>query len=436
MSDADLTQRVYREFGPGPLSSDQEDLYVDLAAVRGDMDAVRRLAKRIRYAEGAPTCQVLAGHNGSGKSTELFRLKRQLETNDSPLFVVYVTAKKGDLNDIDFPDLLILLVQQMAAQLKEDAGITLAPGYFGKRLERLKEILTSEINFNSFELASDLGKIGGEIKGSPNARSRIRELLEPDTGNLLNAANDVIGEAVAKLNKKGKKGIVILMDDLDKMVVRQHSTGCGTDEYLFVNRAAQLTAFRCHVVYTIPISLAYSHHESMISSNYGGDVPVVPMTKVAKRPPESGPDESGMGKFAEIIELRLKKAQTTKDEVFENDDVRNELISLSGGQPTELMTLVREAIITDDLPITKETLKRAVVEGCREYARQLRADHWPIINQIRKDGNYIRTSQTEPVFRELLNSRAILQYVNDGIWYGLNPMVAKLTPPDKDIALP
>ncbi len=211
-----------------------------------------------------PTCQVLAGHNGSGKSTELFRLKKMLEEGDEQFFVVYVTAAEIDLNDVDFPDILIAIIQQLAVQFKDRAGISLKPRFFKQRFERLKGILTSEISFDAFELGGDLLKISGEIKGSPDARAEIRKLLEPDTGNLLNAANDVISEAVGELTKQGKQGLVVLVDDLDKMVVRPHGDGFGTDDYLFVNRAAQLTAFMCHVVYTIPISLAYSHHEPAI----------------------------------------------------------------------------------------------------------------------------------------------------------------------------
>ena len=68
----------------------------------------------------------------------------------------------------------------------------------------------------------------------------------------------------------------------------------------FINRAAQLTAFNCHVLYTMPISLAYSYQENAIKSSYGGHVPVVPMTKIATRPPTK-PHEPGIRKFREII---------------------------------------------------------------------------------------------------------------------------------------
>lgn len=425
MASADVVQSVYREFGPGPIQPErQTELYVDLEDVRGSMNVVSRLSERIRLAEGRPTCQVLAGHKGSGKSTELLRLKKQLETGPSPFFVVNVQADDDiDRNDVDLPDILIAIVRQMAAQLKLREGIKLKPGYFKDRFQRLGGLLKSEVNLDSFELGYGMMKLAGTLKASPDARRDIRKILDPDTNNWLTAANDVIGEAVQQLGKKGKAGLVILLDDLDKMTIRPHDAGCTTDEYLFINRAAQLTAFLCHVVYTIPLSLAYSHQEQAIKNSYGGQVPVVPMTKIAARPPRKGAYKPGVEKFRQVLARRLEAAGVPAGEVFRDDGVRDQLISLSGGQPDQLMMLVREAIIAHGLPITKDSLDRARREGRREFARLLRQEHWPIIREIGRTGTFNRTSEKESAFREMLQCRAILQYVNAEEWYGLNPMV-------------
>ena len=432
MAEPDLVQRVYRQFSQAPLKPEQQKLYVDLDVVRGNMDVVTRLERTIRLAEGGQTCQVLAGHRGSGKSTELFWLKKRLESGSSPFFVVYVDSySEVDSNDVDFPDVLVVMIRQIAAQLKQHAGIELKPDYFRDRFLRLKDLFTSEIDFESFDLDFGLMKLAGVIKDSPDARAQIRKLLEPDTNNWLYAANDVIGQAVAALAKQGKAGLVVLMDGLDKMDVHEHGdAGCNTDEYLFVNRAAQLTAFRCHVAYAMPLSLAYSHQEQTIKASYGGHVPVVPMTKVAGRPPSTEPYGPGVEKFRDVIARRIEAANVKPSEVFVSDDVRDKLIALSGGQLTELMRLAREAIIAHGLPIDKRSLRRGEIEGRRGYARQLRADHWPIIKEIRSCGSFTRTKENEPAFRELLNGRAILQYVNDEEWYGLNPMVAGLEAPE------
>jgi hypothetical protein len=233
-----------------------------------------------------------------------------------------------------------------------------------------------------------------------------------------------------ELDKKGYKDLVVLVDDLDKMVIRPiDHANCSSAEHLFVNRAAQLTAFECHVVYSMPISLAYSYQESAIKASYGGHVPVVPMTKIATRPPKSKLHEPGIRKFREIVAARLKSAGAAEDDLFANGKTRDDLIQLSAGEPSALMTLTREAIITHGIPIDEKSLTRALREGQREYARQLRAEYWPILESVRATGEVARTGDNESFFRELLDSRAILQYVNDDEWYGLNPMVAGIRNP-------
>lgn len=425
-------QRVYRAFSPAPLTPEQKSLYVPLDKSRGEIDVVSRLAMRIRFSERAVS-QVLAGHKGSGKSTELMRLQAELERQDSDsrYFTVFVKADDDiDRNDVDFPEILIALVRQLAKQLHEREGIQLKPGYFSDRWERIRKLLGSEIGFEGASLEAGMLRISSTLKSSPDAREEVRKFLEPDTNNWLIAANHVIGEAIVGLGKKGYTGLVMIIDDLDKMVIRPKAdAGCSTAEYLFIHRAAQLTAFNCHTVYTLPLSLAYSHHEQAIKSSFSNHVPVVPMVKIATAPPDSRPHKAGLDRMREIIRLRCEHAGIKPEDLFKSARIESELIKLSGGQPSELVVSIREAMLDSNRPIDTKALARVRREGEREYARMLRREHWPILEEIRATGLYPRTESTEDEFRELIDSRAILQYVNDKEWYGLNPMVANLTPP-------
>ena len=76
-----LIKNIYAAFSTSPLTVAQKDLYIDFNAVRGGANVVKTLARRIRL-QGGATCQVLAGHDGSGKSTELYRLQGELESGD------------------------------------------------------------------------------------------------------------------------------------------------------------------------------------------------------------------------------------------------------------------------------------------------------------------------------------------------------------------
>ncbi len=430
---ADLLKNIYAAFNPTPLHKGQQDLYVDLDSVRGDSSVIDRMKQKILLSDG-PSCQVLTGHRGSGKSTELWRLRHALENPASAadrLFVVQVQADEElDRNDIDFPEVLVAIIRQLAGQLKERAQINLKPGYFKDRWQRLKELALTEVEFEKLDLDVGMAKISSTIRNSPDARKKVRRALEPDTDNWLKAANDIIGTALLELKKQHFRGLVIIVDDLDKMITRPHEeAGCSTTEYLFVHRSAQLTAFQCHLVYTVPIELAYSHHESTIKRLYGGDFPVVPMTKIETPPPNLKAYPKGIAKFREMITARLSSVGATEEHLFESNKVRDDLIKLTGGQPTELMTLIREAIVTNGIPIGAQGVKRATQEVMRSYRRQLRGDHWPVLEEARKTGQIIRTETNEKPFRELLESRALLLYRNDEEWYGINPAIEKLDPP-------
>ncbi len=424
-------EKLYAAFDPQPLRADQpgEHRYVDLDDVRGPGDVVPRLASRIRLSP-EPTCQLLAGHRGSGKSTELRRLKRELETGNKRYFVVFCDSSRDiDRNDVDFLEVLTAVMRQMAAQLREHAQISLTPGYFRDRWERIWNLLSSDVSLDSVDLEVGFTKISTTVKASPDARLKLRELIEGDTGNWLLAANDLIGQALLDLNKQGYHGLVVLVDDLDKIVLRPHEkAGCSTGEYLFIHRQPQLSAFMCHTVYTVPLALAYSTQEATLSTLYGGNVPVVPMVKVSNPPPQRGDYQPGIDKCLQIIARRLEDSGAQQTDLFDSDQTRDLLVRLSGGQPTELMYLTREAMITA-LPITENALKRAARERRKAYVRQLRTEHWTVIDEVRRAGQFTRTADNDQAIRSLLDNRAILQYVNDSDWYGENPVIADLSAP-------
>ncbi|MCY2967665.1 MAG: hypothetical protein NT069_29230 [Planctomycetota bacterium] len=419
-------RRLHQAFDPRPLEADQTDLYVNLDEVRGEADIATRLYRPIVYAK-QPTVQLLAGHKGSGKSTELRRLRQRLEQGTSKFFTLLVTERDIDPNNVGFAEVLIVLLQRVAAEVELREKIRLKPGYFAERFQQLKDLLFSEVALEKIELPVLLGKVSASIRHSPDARDQLRKLLEPDTSNLLKGANELIDEATDRLKENGYAGLVVLFDSLDHMDDQAQATG------LFVRRANEMTGFRCHVVYTMPLSLAYSEQLAQLSMDYGSQPPIVPMTKIHTRPPKRARHEPGYQKFREVIAARLKHAGFTEKDLFASDAVRDTLIEVTGGQPTQLMTFVQDALIADGLPIQSEAIERLVRERRRDYRWLLRED-WPVLEAIRQTGAFVADEKTEPIFKRLLDSRAALHYVNHDEWYDLNPLVAQITPPAESVA--
>lgn len=419
---SDNLKRIYQVFDPAPLLANQESLYVDLDDVRGSTGLISRLAQNIRLSDDKPICQLIAGHGGSGKSTELRRLQGELEKGPDKFFTVFCEIREDiEPNDVDFPDVLMGIMRQLAEQFRDRLKIELKPGYFKQRWDELKSLLQSPIDLTGLELGAGLAKFSAAIKSSPNTRLEIRKLLEPRTSSWIEAANDVISEAALELSKKDYKGLVVIVDGLDKMTLRPHpQVDCSTGEYLFVQRHSQLTAFNCHLLYAMPIALAYSCRERDIASLYGSAT-VVPMTMI--RNADGSKNKGGFEKFRELIRRRLEKAGVEEKDAFENDKTRDEIIKYSGGQPRELITLIRDSMIEGQLPITISAVNQVIKKVRHAYARQLREEHWVIIEQVRKKHKLKRTQENDVLCMELLDNRAILQYENGGEWYGLNPLL-------------
>jgi len=414
----DEIKKIYQAFDPSPLEANETDLYVDLDEVRGSTGLVKKLAQTINLSE-TTTTQLLAGHIGSGKSTELRLLQKQLQ--DDGYFVVFCQILEDiDERDADFPDVLLSMMRQMAGQVKEKAKIELKPSYFQQRFEELNELFKSKVDLT--DLINGLFNLSSAIKSSPDTRKKIREIFEPKTNDWLSAANDIISKAALELSKKGRSDLVIIVDDLDKVSVeKSKEQQSSVAERLFLNRHAQLTGFQCHIVYTLPLPLVYSCRERDIASLYKLDAPpVVPMTKVVGK--DGRKYKKGFDKFVSIIQKRLGKAKVTTS-LFESNKIRDKIIRYSAGQPRQLMILIREAIIAGSVPIKEEDIENIARKIRHSYERQLRQEHWSIIEQVKRDKRLERNDSNDSLCMELLANRAILYYLNEEQWYGLNPLL-------------
>jgi hypothetical protein len=421
--DLQTQRKVFAAFdGTRPLTPEEGDLYVDLDPARGMQDTVTRLVQTIVLSPGS-TCQALSGHKGSGKSTELGRAGAQLEGKGYLVVNCPLKEEDIDLNDVDFPEILLAIIRRLAGRLRE-TGIEVKPSYLAERWRMLQDLMFRDVTIDSLDITTGLATIHTAIKGSPEMRDRFRKAMEPDTGNWMSLANDLIGKAVQDLGNKGKNGIVLIVDDLDKMTTRPLPAGAiTTSEYLFVNRQPQLAGFDCHVIYTVPLDLLYSSAAPKLAQGFGCP-PVVPMTKVRNHPPDRADCGEGMALFRELVARRLRKAGVCQEEVFENTEVLDDIIRFSGGQPSELMLLLRQAFVRGGFPVRRKGLELVKAESRRTYALMLRSGHRPILEEVRDKGALTQGADNEKEVRELLFSRAVLAYINgsrDETWYVVNP---------------
>ncbi len=162
-----------------------------------------------RISPDQPTCQLFTGHIGCGKSTELFRLKAELEQDG--FYVVYFESSQDlDMGDVDISDILLSIARQVSETM-ESAKIKVRPSYFTNLFAEVAEFLQTPIDLSAeAELSVGIARVTAKTKDSPKLRSQLRQYLEPRTNSILQSINEeLLDVANLELKRQGKKGLAV-----------------------------------------------------------------------------------------------------------------------------------------------------------------------------------------------------------------------------------
>ncbi len=429
MSEA-LIAEIYSSFEP--FQPPSREAYVDCQTVRGRWNVLRELGRKIERSE-LPTCQLYTGHRGVGKSTELLRLKEDLELKN--YLVVYFAADEQDIEpqDTEYADILFACTRHLVEKVKLKNYNPILD-WLKSRWQSLRDLALTEVSFEGLSLEGQIaqfGKITTNLRAVPDMRREVRQKINANTPSLLKALNDFIDEALASLPNK-YRGLAIIADNLDRIVETKRLGEFSNYDEIYLNRSELLRGLNCHVIYTIPIAMVYSERAPRLEDVF--DKPhVLPMVMV--RNPDDSPNAMGVNKLRELITKRLELidpslAKTLDSEVFASTDLVERLCLMSGGHVRNLMQMIQRALDwTDVLPITAEAVQIAIEEARDTYRNAIQEDQWPVLAAVRASKQIGNNPQT---LRLLLN-RCLLEYryYDDQMhlhrWYNVHPLIEEIT---------
>ncbi|HEY9728099.1 MAG TPA: P-loop NTPase fold protein [Chroococcales cyanobacterium] len=402
--------------------------YIDFSSVRGGriIEALGRTI--VRLSPDEPTCQLFTGHIGCGKSTELFRLKAQLEQHE--FHVVYFESSKDlDMADVDISDILLSIARSVSENL-ESIGIHLKPQYFARLFNDIKGFLQTPIELSTeAELSVGIAKITAKTKDSPQLRDQLRQHLEPRTKSILEAINEEILErAIEELKRRGKKGLVVIVDNLDRVDPRPVPSGRSQPEYLFIDRGSQLRGLKCHVVYTLPLALMFSNEYEALKNRLGAGVApkVLPMVPVRLRDGRESP--KGMALLKQLVLARAfpgvepQARLELMPEVFDEPATLDRMCRVSGGHVRHLLGLLYNCLQQEDPPFSRSCLE-SVIKGYRDdLTLAVDEQEWELLLQVVQQQHV----KGEKEYQVLLRSMFVYEYRDDlGRWFGVNPALAE-----------
>lgn len=418
---------------------EDQKYYIDFSSVRGGK-IIEELKDNITFfSPDEPTCELFTGHIGCGKSTELLRLKAELEQEG--FHVVYFESSQDlEMGDVDIGDILLAIARRVSKSL-EEIQINLQPAGFQQLLQGATRVLNSDVKSfkvkdfgvstkegGEFSLAFGIGELTAKAKNSPELRSKLREYLEPRTTGILEAINEeLLKPATEKLKRHGKKGLVVIVDNLDRVESRNKPWGRPQPEYLFVDRGEQLRQLNCHVIYTMPLALIFSNDLARLTQRFMVDPKVLPMVPVKLR--DRTNCEEGMDLLRQMVLARAfpdvdpEERLGLIEQVFDRPETLERLCCVSGGHVRELLRLLNDWIKKErKLPLSHEGLETVIRTRRNQMTLAVTDDEWNLLSQV-KDRKQV---SGDDGYQVLVRSMFVYEYRDsEGSWFEINPILAE-----------
>jgi hypothetical protein len=423
-------------FGQSELVSKEraqpESLYVEsLHGGDGTMeDPVAELVDQIDYSESAGA-YLFTGNRGTGKTTELMRLARDLVRHECEVFYVDLAEYLNLTQRIEVSDFLMgmlgALSEKVSERFNEEVG---KAGFF----ERAWTFLQSEVKIGGVSLPTGAADLKAALVYAPHFKEDLQRRTRGHVQSLVRSAREFVLEVVELVRKKRnlrddeRLKIVLLVDSMERL------RGVGSSEEirevfksaetLFGSHADLLRFTGLNVVYTIPPYLQAL--AGGLGAHYaGGRVYALPSVHVYECCPGPGqwPDvsESGVDKLLSIVERRYPGYE----EFFSRAQLRRLALS-SGGDLRDFFRMARLAITHSSragLPLPDAVIEHAedgvrsdmlpIALDDREWLRKIAHSHEPELPNLDK----------LPEFARLQQGRYILQYRNGEDWYAVHPLL-------------
>lgn len=401
-----------------PLSPQDEryiPLYEDPALV--GLDPVDMLARAISWAPGE-SVQLLSGFRGTGKSTELRRLKQRLEDEHNIVLLCDMEEHMNLSTPVDVSDFLLAMSGAFSDSISEQ-GLLTDPLQrdWG---DRLVGLLT---RIEMTDLKVDLSPISirMNLKQDPSFKSRLQERMAGHVGTLVNEVRSFFGECVASVRKRQSipVEVILLVDSVEH--IRGTSVNAqdvqSSVETLFASHAEKLHLPGLHIVYTVPpyLKVRYPNLGSLYDP---GGVQLLPAFKLRDR------DGTPLAQNYDAMERLVAKRGDWK-KLLGRRDLLDRLIRYSGGHLRDLLRLVSGVLrLADRLPVEESTVEAAI--------HQLRNEFLPIADDDAKWLAAIANSHQAaldstnqlPVLARFLDTHLALCYRNGDEWFDIHPLIA------------
>jgi hypothetical protein len=439
----DKVRKAHQALKETALQPNDPFYVATLNAPPGKRDPVLAMAADIEFQEGGGTC-LFTGQRGTGKSTELQRLKQELKQRN--MVSLYADMSEYILltKPIEVSDFLMAVCGALSEKVKEAyPQFPDKEGYW----DRAKQFMTSEVDLG--ELSTSVGQgpglnIKASLRTDPTFKQQLQERMRGHLAALVKHVQRFVADTVAWVRHEDgdeAKKVVLILDSIERLQGSGPEAKVVFDSVrnLFLADANSLRIPGIHTVFTMPPYLstmapgapAYLGAD-MVHRHRSVHVFKRPVGEVLAEPAR---DDEGVAQLVGVVVKRLRN----HEEIFSQEALES-LCVASGGDIRDLFRMLKSCLtgLVEDswLPITKAAANQVAQDKLNEMM-PIPEDHLGWLKRIATTNAPCMQSENDlPTFAHFLDNRLVLNYRNGEDWYDIHPLLRPIVLKHEPVASP
>lgn len=406
----------YRNLQVKPLEPDDRR-YVSLEDLQHSLEAdpIHRLRRCMDWS--ASSVQLFSGYRGSGKSTELRRLRRDLESSGYMVVLCDMRDYIHDTMPVDISELLVSVAGAFGEGLRAEHLLGKDAGQISY-WDRFVGFLKTEIQIESVGLQG----IKAGLRNDPDFKQRFQQLMKTRLSPLVADVRGFMVDCVKRLRRRhgDDRKVVMLVDSMEHLrgTSANASEVHASLENIFAGHNDKLGFQSMHVVYTVPPWLKV--RSPGIEAHFSGGE-ILPCVKI--RDPRSGePYEPGLRGLTDVVQRRGDWQR-----LLRGGEALEQLLLASGGYLRDLFRMFQGVLLLADqrktLPVDQDAVELAIADARSDYLPISTADALWLDRVARTHRTELGHNAELGDLARFWDTHLILCYRNRDEWYDVHPLI-------------
>ena len=430
-----LLKRLHANLADRPLDPVKDAdrrLYQPIHTVSDDDDPVWLMQRHIEL-NPVESLQLFSGFRGSGKTTELFRLRSRLQAEDYIVLYANALTYLNPSAPVEISDLIYVLAGAFSDALDDLVGLDIERESFWARFATF--LSKADVKITGIDAKAEIGaggaaKVGlgikAEFKAGSTFRQDLQKALSGRISELKGEADAFVEDGIKALGEKfgPDRPIVFIFDQLEQLRGNYEAwqSVIRSVQDVFSVHLDKLKLPYVHMIYSVPPWLSFL-------PALEAPITILPTMHLWNNDPDRTRFEPGWVAFRSLLERRLESDGAGR--LFGPDPVRaqaciDRLIGACGGHVRDLLRLFQDVVKrANALPVPDRVLD-SVINAARRDLLPIAREDAKVLGQIGALRDTALGQIDERSIERLsnfLDEHRVIYFVNGAAWYDIHPLI-------------